>query len=121
MRFSPTGRAFAVAATSGLLVYSLDEDNTFDPTDLDLELTPQAVRAAARTACGVSSRSRSVGSNVLSSSRLYTSSPEVAATANARPVGENRTHLLRAVGRALRRDRSPRCAPGSSGPRAPPA
>ena len=48
VRFSPTGRAFAVAATSGLLVYSLDEDNTFDPTDLDLELTPQAVRAAAR-------------------------------------------------------------------------
>ena len=47
VRFSPTGRSWAAASTSGLLVYSLDEQATFDPTDLDMDLTPQAVRAAS--------------------------------------------------------------------------
>lgn len=47
VRFSPTGRSWAAASTSGLLIYSLDEQATFDPSDLDLELTPQAVRAAS--------------------------------------------------------------------------
>lgn len=47
VRFSPTGRSWAAASTGGLLIYSLDEQATFDPTDLDLELTPQAVRAAS--------------------------------------------------------------------------
>ena len=32
--FSPTGRAFAVASTDGLLVYSLDESLIFDPFEL---------------------------------------------------------------------------------------
>lgn len=47
VRFSPTGRSWAAASTSGLLIYSLDEDTLFDPTDLDIELTPQSVRAAS--------------------------------------------------------------------------
>lgn len=47
VRFSPTGRSWAAASTSGLLIYSLDELATFDPTDLDMDLTPQAVRAAS--------------------------------------------------------------------------
>ncbi|TDL25193.1 WD repeat protein [Rickenella mellea] len=45
VRFSPTGRAWAAASTEGLLIYSVDETIVFDPFDLDMELTPQAVRA----------------------------------------------------------------------------
>ncbi|KAF7318872.1 Small nucleolar ribonucleoprotein complex subunit [Mycena chlorophos] len=43
VRFSPTGRAWAAASTEGLLIYSLDETVTFDPFDLSIDLTPQAV------------------------------------------------------------------------------
>ncbi|KDQ23439.1 hypothetical protein PLEOSDRAFT_1114438 [Pleurotus ostreatus PC15] len=45
IRFSPTGRAWAAASTEGLLIYSLDESITFDPFDLSMDLTPQAVLA----------------------------------------------------------------------------
>jgi periodic tryptophan protein 2 len=38
--FSPTGRSWAAATTEGLLVYSLDENLTFDPIELDEEITP---------------------------------------------------------------------------------
>lgn len=47
VRFSPTGRSWAAASTGGLLIYSLDEQATFDPTDLDMDLTSQGVRAAS--------------------------------------------------------------------------
>lgn len=53
VRFSPTGRSWAAASTSGLLIYSLDEAATFDPTDLALELTPQAVRGASLAGDGL--------------------------------------------------------------------
>ncbi|KAF9787924.1 WD40 repeat-like protein [Thelephora terrestris] len=43
VRISPTGRAWAAASTEGLLIYSIDDTNPFDPFDLDIELTPQAV------------------------------------------------------------------------------
>ncbi|KAJ7892933.1 WD40-repeat-containing domain protein [Mycena olivaceomarginata] len=43
VRFSPTGRAWAAASTEGLLIYSLDDTITFDPFDLSIDLTPQAV------------------------------------------------------------------------------
>ncbi|TFK70173.1 WD40 repeat-like protein [Pluteus cervinus] len=43
VRFSPTGRAWAAASTEGLLIYSLDDTVTFDPFDLEIDLTPQAV------------------------------------------------------------------------------
>ncbi|KAF9530143.1 WD40-repeat-containing domain protein [Crepidotus variabilis] len=43
VRFSPTGRAWAAASTEGLLIYSLDETITFDPFDLSIDLTPQAI------------------------------------------------------------------------------
>lgn len=43
VQFSPTGRAWAAASTEGLLIYSLDESITFDPFDLSIELTPEAV------------------------------------------------------------------------------
>jgi periodic tryptophan protein 2 len=45
VRFSPTGRIWAAASTEGLLIYSLDENVTFDPFSLDIELTPQAILA----------------------------------------------------------------------------
>ena len=43
VRFSPTGRSWAAASTEGLLIYSVDETVAFDPFDLDIDLTPQAV------------------------------------------------------------------------------
>lgn len=44
IKFSPTGRAFAAASTEGLLIYSLDQGITFDPFDLDMEVTPDTIR-----------------------------------------------------------------------------
>lgn len=44
--FSPTGRAFCAASTEGLLIYSLDSNMpAFDPFDLDIDITPQTIRA----------------------------------------------------------------------------
>lgn len=43
VRFSPTGRAWAAASTEGLLIYSIDDTMTFDPFDLDIDLTPQSL------------------------------------------------------------------------------
>jgi periodic tryptophan protein 2 len=40
--FSPTGRAFCAASTEGLLLYSLDAGATFDPFDLDIDVTPES-------------------------------------------------------------------------------
>ena len=48
VRFSPTGRAWSAATTEGLLVYSLDESLTFDPFDLDEDVTPDAIAKALR-------------------------------------------------------------------------
>ena len=45
---SPAGREWAAATTEGLLLYSLDEDLVFDPTDLGEDVTPQAVHQAVR-------------------------------------------------------------------------
>ena len=47
VRFAPTGRAWAAATTTGLLIYSLDEQAAFDPFDLDMDLTPESVREAS--------------------------------------------------------------------------
>ena len=46
LKFSPTGREFAVATTQGLLIYALDEAINFAPTDLDISITPQSIAAA---------------------------------------------------------------------------
>ncbi|KZT23719.1 WD40 repeat-like protein [Neolentinus lepideus HHB14362 ss-1] len=43
IRFAPTGRAWAAASTEGLLIYSVDDNVTFDPFDLDMDLTPQSI------------------------------------------------------------------------------
>ncbi|KAG6780518.1 hypothetical protein POTOM_013380 [Populus tomentosa] len=46
LRIAPTGRSFAAATTEGVLVYSIDESFIFDPTDLDIDVTPEAVEEA---------------------------------------------------------------------------
>ncbi|KIX98572.1 uncharacterized protein Z520_05873 [Fonsecaea multimorphosa CBS 102226] len=47
VEFAPTGRSFCAASTEGLLIYSLDNAGMedFDPFDLDIDVTPQNVRA----------------------------------------------------------------------------
>lgn len=42
VRFSPTGREWAVCTTDGLLLYSLDDATAFDPSELDESVTPEA-------------------------------------------------------------------------------
>lgn len=46
LRFSPTGRDWAVVSTQGLQIFSLDDAMLFAPTDLDIAITPQAVNKA---------------------------------------------------------------------------
>ncbi|KAF3935317.1 hypothetical protein ABW19_dt0207044 [Dactylella cylindrospora] len=41
--FSPTGRSFAAASTEGLLIYSLDNYHSFDPFDLEIDITPSTI------------------------------------------------------------------------------
>ncbi|CUS23360.1 LAQU0S09e03004g1_1 [Lachancea quebecensis] len=43
LKFSPTSNAFAAASTEGILIYSVDDSLIFDPFDLDIDITPQAV------------------------------------------------------------------------------
>ncbi|KAM0787544.1 hypothetical protein ACM66B_003615 [Microbotryomycetes sp. NB124-2] len=43
VKFSPTGRSWAAASTEGLLVYSLDDTVSFDPFDLDIDVTPSTI------------------------------------------------------------------------------
>ena len=40
---SPTGQSWAAATTEGLLLYSLDQGATFDPTNLTEDITPQVI------------------------------------------------------------------------------
>ncbi|KAK7303555.1 hypothetical protein RJT34_14462 [Clitoria ternatea] len=46
LRIASTGRSFVAATTEGVLVYSVDESFIFDPTDLDIDITPEAVLEA---------------------------------------------------------------------------
>lgn len=55
LQFSPSGNSWAAASTEGLLIFSLEARNAagmgggadaFDPMDLDMDLTPENVRAA---------------------------------------------------------------------------
>lgn len=43
IRFSPTGQSWAAATTDGLLIYSLDNSVTFDPFELDMDITPETI------------------------------------------------------------------------------
>eukprot|EP01034_Spumella_vulgaris_P031898 gene31898-39410_t len=54
LRFSPTGREWAVSTTQGLQIFSLDDAMLFAPTDLDVAITPQSVdQALARENFGL--------------------------------------------------------------------
>lgn len=46
--FSPTGRSWAAVTTEGVLVYSLDQSLVFDPFELEQNVTPATIRAAAK-------------------------------------------------------------------------
>ncbi|CAA6666031.1 unnamed protein product [Spirodela intermedia] len=46
LKIAPTGRCWAAATTEGVLIYSVDESFIFDPTDLDIDVTPEAVDEA---------------------------------------------------------------------------
>ena len=48
LQFSPTGQQWAAATTEGLLVYSLSSGLVFDPWDLQIGITPQAVKNCLR-------------------------------------------------------------------------
>lgn len=43
LQISPTGRSFGAATTEGVLIYSLDDSFIFDPTDLDVDVTPEVL------------------------------------------------------------------------------
>ncbi|KAL0723553.1 hypothetical protein Bca4012_038152 [Brassica carinata] len=48
LSIAPTGRSFAAATTEGVLIFSVDESFIFDPTDLDIDVTPEAVEDALK-------------------------------------------------------------------------
>jgi periodic tryptophan protein 2 len=48
LQFSPTGQQWAAATTEGLLVYSLSSGLIFDPWDLQIGITPEAVKNSIR-------------------------------------------------------------------------
>jgi periodic tryptophan protein 2 len=48
IQFAPDGTAWAAATTEGLVFYSLDEQRLFDPTALNMEITPDAVRTTIK-------------------------------------------------------------------------
>ncbi|XP_054159005.1 periodic tryptophan protein 2 homolog [Oppia nitens] len=44
IKFSPTMRTFAFASSEGIMMYSLDNENTFDPFQLETDITPSSCR-----------------------------------------------------------------------------
>ncbi|KAL1491824.1 hypothetical protein ABEB36_012361 [Hypothenemus hampei] len=48
LQFSPTGQQWAAATTEGLLIYSLNSGLVFDPWDLQIGITPMAIKQAIR-------------------------------------------------------------------------
>ncbi|XP_044259190.1 periodic tryptophan protein 2 homolog [Tribolium madens] len=48
LQFSPTGQQWAAATTEGLLIYSLTSGLVFDPWDLQIGITPDAVKNSIR-------------------------------------------------------------------------
>lgn len=41
LKIAPTGRSWAAATTEGVILYSVDDSFVFDPTDLDIDVTPE--------------------------------------------------------------------------------
>lgn len=49
LQFSPTGQAWAAATTEGLVIFSLDSAQMFDPVSLDENVTPESTRKTAKS------------------------------------------------------------------------
>lgn len=47
--YTISGRSWSAATTEGLLIYSLDNLLTFDPVDLDTDITPDNMRKAIKS------------------------------------------------------------------------
>ena len=43
VQFAPTARSWTASTTEGLLMYSLDNQITFDPFELELDITPESL------------------------------------------------------------------------------
>ena len=43
LQICPTGRSWAAATCEGVLLFSMDDDLVFDPTDLDIDVTPEVI------------------------------------------------------------------------------
>ncbi|XP_044757310.1 periodic tryptophan protein 2 homolog [Coccinella septempunctata] len=48
LQFAPTNQQWAAATTEGIVIYSLTVGATFDPWDLDINITPAAVKKSVR-------------------------------------------------------------------------
>ena len=48
LQFAPTGREFAATTTEGLLMFSLDSQQLFDPFELELDVTPMSTRSSLK-------------------------------------------------------------------------
>lgn len=48
LQFSPTGQQWAAATTEGLLIYALNTSLVFDPWDLQIDITPAAIKKAIK-------------------------------------------------------------------------
>jgi len=48
LQFSPTGQQWAAATTEGLMIYALNSGLVFDPWDLQIGITPAAIRQAVK-------------------------------------------------------------------------
>lgn len=47
LQICPTGRSWAAATCEGVLLFSMDDDLVFDPTDLDVDVTPEVTLSYA--------------------------------------------------------------------------
>jgi periodic tryptophan protein 2 len=107
VRFSPTGRCWAAAATDGLVIFSLDDMGQFDPLELDMDLTPEAVLASLREQAWLQALAMSIRLNdVELIRRSYETIPptDVSLVAKSLPV-RYLERLLRFIAEELERSR----------------
>lgn len=64
--FSPTMRSFIASTTEGVLIYSLDSSNAFDPFQLDASVTEASVRKLIQSNCNLDALMQALKLNVSS-------------------------------------------------------
>ncbi|KAI9599231.1 WD repeat protein [Syncephalis fuscata] len=107
VRFSPTGRCWAAAATDGLVIFSLDDASQFDPIELDMDLTPDAVLVSLNERAWLRALAMSIRLNdVELMRRSYEAIPpvDVPLVANALPT-KYLERLLRFIAEELEKSR----------------